>query len=367
MSYLFRNVTKQESWPRRFTEAQALLCVALCAALLLLAPGRARAQADAGPMPASGGAPGAAPATDGATPQSQPAQMQPRSTMRPRGVGFGAAPATPVEWPVMTQDLNAKLAAALADWKDSSGAGRPPKIVVLDFCTWDNQWRPFGAWVADNLSAAWAAGSGGAFTVIDRAQLPAALQARGLTAKDEFESPQATALAQALGADILVNGRYLALDNDLGLTVNVRPAVAAAPPASGQPHPRPSLFVQSRVTMSSDLAGHLGEPLAALGPPTRDPNAPRPNPNSFAKCSYCPAVPYSEQGRKKKIEGTVLLSVLITAEGRASDITVTKSLEPSLDQQAVKAVGTWIFDPAKDATGAPVAVHQNIEVSFHMY
>jgi TonB family protein len=62
-----------------------------------------------------------------------------------------------------------------------------------------------------------------------------------------------------------------------------------------------------------------------------------------------------------------MLAVLVTAEGRASDITVTKSLEPSLDQQAVTTVGTWIFEPAKDASGAPVAVHQNIEISFHMY
>jgi len=370
MNYLFRNVIDQEMRTRRFAGARAGLraapCAMVCAALLLLAPGRVWAQADAGPMPGGAAADSGA-ASQSPAAQAQPAQMQPRSTMRPRGVGFGAAPATAVEWPAMTQDLNAKLAAALADWKESSGAGRAPKIVVLDFCTWDNQWRPFGAWVADNLSAAWAAGSGGAFAVIDRGQLPAALQARGLTAKDEFESPQAIELAQALGADILVNGRYRALDNDLGLTVNVRAAVAPAASAAEPAHPRrPILFVQSRVTMSSELAGQLGEPLAALGP-THEANAPRPNPNSFARCKYCPAAEYSDQGRKKKIEGTVMLTVLITAEGRASDITVTKSLEPSLDQQAVTTVGTWIFEPAKDASGAPVAVRQNIEISFHMY
>jgi TonB family protein len=294
--------------------------------------------------------------------------------MRPRGVGLGAMPGTAVEWPALTQDLHAQLAAAVADWKDSSGAGRAPKIVVLDFCTWDNQWRPFGAWLADNLSAAWAAGNDGGFAMIDRAKLAAVLQARGLSAKDEFQSPQAIELAQALGADILVNGRYRALDNDLGLTVNVRP-VAAAAVAAGPPHQRPILFVQSRLTMSSDLAEHLGEPLATLGParaaiapdPTRDANAPGRAGVSYPKCTYCPPAEYSEQGRKKKIQGAVTLVVVVTAQGRASDITVAKSLEPSLDQQAVKAVGTWIFEPAKDASGAPVAVRQTIEVSFHMY
>jgi TonB family protein len=285
--------------------------------------------------------------------------------MRPRGVGLGAMPGTAVEWPALTQDLHAQLAAAVADWKDSSGAGRAPKIVVLDFCTWDNQWRPFGAWLADNLSAAWAAGNDGGFAVIDRAKLAAVLQARGLSAKDEFESAAATEVAQALGADMLVNGRYRALDNDLGLTISVRPAVAAAV-AAGPPHQRPILFVQSRLTMSSDLAEHLGEPLATLGP-TQDANAPGRAGVSYPKCTYCPAAEYSEQGRKKKIQGTVTLVVLVTAEGRARDITVAKSLEPSLDQQAVKAVGTWIFEPAKDASGAPVAVHQTIAVSFNSY
>src|SRR5271163_4302275 len=139
-------------------------------------PGQVRAQADAGPLPAPAGAPG----TTDATPPSQPARLEPRSTMRPRGVGFGAVPATAVEWPALTQDLHAKLAAAVADWKDSSGAGRAPKIVVLDFCTWDNQWRPFGSWLADNLSTAWAAADDGGFSVIDRAKLAAVLQARGL-------------------------------------------------------------------------------------------------------------------------------------------------------------------------------------------
>src|SRR5271156_554694 len=164
MTCSFRKIIGQEIQTRR-SAAQALLCAAVCA-VLLFAPGRLRAQADAGPMPPSGGA------TSSPADQTQPTQLQPRSTMRPRGMGFGGAPATAVEWPALTQDLNTKLAAALAGWKDSSGVARAPKIVVLDFGTWDNQWLPFGAWLADNLSAAWAA-NGGAFAVIDRAQLPA--------------------------------------------------------------------------------------------------------------------------------------------------------------------------------------------------
>lgn len=325
------------------------LWAGLGAVLLMCAAARVMAQAEAGPMRASAGQQAAADA---------PPQPQPRQRMRPMGTGFGAAPATAVQLPAATQDLNAQLSSALAGWKDSSGAARAPRVVVLDFCTWDNQWIPFGAWLADNVSAA-LANNGGMFTIIDRARLSAVLQSRQLSPKDEFQTQPAMELAQSLAADILVNGRYRALENDLGLNVNVRPALAVE-------RPRPILFVKSRITMSSEMAGHLGEPLATLGP-TRNANSAGANGNSYPKCSYCPAAPYSEEGRKKKINGVVLLSVLVTAEGSASDVQVKKSLEPSLDQQAVATVSSWRFDPAKDANGVPVAVRVAVEVSFHLY
>jgi outer membrane biosynthesis protein TonB len=37
-----------------------------------------------------------------------------------------------------------------------------------------------------------------------------------------------------------------------------------------------------------------------------------------------------------------------------------------LDEQAIKAVGTWLFVPAK-RNGQPVPVHMSIELGFHLY
>lgn len=80
---------------------------------------------------------------------------------------------------------------------------------------------------------------------------------------------------------------------------------------------------------------------------------------------YMPDPEYSEKGRKKKISGTVLVAMVVMADGKVRDVTVTKSLEPSLDQQAIAAVKTWTFEPAtKD--GEPVAVHVRAEVSFRI-
>jgi TonB family protein len=80
---------------------------------------------------------------------------------------------------------------------------------------------------------------------------------------------------------------------------------------------------------------------------------------------YMPDPEYSEKGRKKKISGTVLVAMVVMADGTVRDVTVTKSLELSLDQQAIAAVKTWRFQPAtKD--GEPVAVHVHAEVSFRI-
>jgi TonB family protein len=80
---------------------------------------------------------------------------------------------------------------------------------------------------------------------------------------------------------------------------------------------------------------------------------------------YLPNPEYSEKARKKKISGTVLVEMVVTTDGKVRDVKVTKSLEPSLDQQAIAAVQTWKFEPAtKD--GKPVAVHIHAEVSFRI-
>lgn len=80
---------------------------------------------------------------------------------------------------------------------------------------------------------------------------------------------------------------------------------------------------------------------------------------------YTPNPEYSEKARKKEISGTVVVELVITAGGKVRDVKVTKSLEPSLDQQAIAAVQTWKFEPAtKD--GKPVAVHIHAEVTFRI-
>ena len=81
---------------------------------------------------------------------------------------------------------------------------------------------------------------------------------------------------------------------------------------------------------------------------------------------YTPDPEYSERARKKKVNGTVVVAMIVTPEGRVRDVKIAKSLDEGLNKQALAAVRTWKFEPAtKD--GKPVAVHLNVDVSFRVY
>jgi protein TonB len=75
---------------------------------------------------------------------------------------------------------------------------------------------------------------------------------------------------------------------------------------------------------------------------------------------------FSEEARKNKMQGVVILRVIIGTDGKAHDISVQRSLGMGLDEKAVDAVKQWRFDPGhKD--GQPVPVQVSFEVSFRLY
>ena len=82
---------------------------------------------------------------------------------------------------------------------------------------------------------------------------------------------------------------------------------------------------------------------------------------------YPQAIPdYADRPRRKKIQGNVLLSMIVNADGSTRDIQVKQSLDKDLDEKAVECVKKWKFEPAtKD--GQPVAMRMAVQVNFHLY
>jgi periplasmic protein TonB len=81
---------------------------------------------------------------------------------------------------------------------------------------------------------------------------------------------------------------------------------------------------------------------------------------------YKPEPPYSEQARKAKYQGTVVLWIVVDAQGNVTDAQVVKPLGMGLDENAVKTVRTWKFKAAQ-RNGAPVPVKVMVEVSFRLF
>jgi periplasmic protein TonB len=74
---------------------------------------------------------------------------------------------------------------------------------------------------------------------------------------------------------------------------------------------------------------------------------------------------YSEEARKAKFQGTVILFVVVDEKGNPRDLKVIRPLGLGLDQKAIEAVEKWKFRPGmKD--GKPVAVQATIEVNFRL-
>jgi len=72
---------------------------------------------------------------------------------------------------------------------------------------------------------------------------------------------------------------------------------------------------------------------------------------------------YTDEAREAKLQGAVLLQVVIDENGVPQEIKVVRSLGLGLDQKAVEAMQKWRFKPAmKDEK--PVPISANVEMNF---
>ncbi len=80
---------------------------------------------------------------------------------------------------------------------------------------------------------------------------------------------------------------------------------------------------------------------------------------------YTPEPEYSDDARRARLMGEVLVQLVIDENGRTRDFKIVQSLGLGLDEEALKAVKQWRFKPAmKD--GKPVAILGEVHVGFHL-
>lgn len=222
------------------------------------------------------------------------------------------------------------------------------RVLILDLEDPDKRITPFGVWLADQLAAS----TGAPLEVVDRKSFRSYLDRLRVPGRNEFDAEAAAALAKSFEAT-LISGSYGAADNSLGISLR-----------SGL---KPSLKqINAKLLATDEIRSHLGVPVDSLVPSDGVLNAGEGGVN-LPTCKSCKNPYYPEDAARRRVQGIVLLSSVITADGRASNITIVKKLDRELDQEALNVVRTWKFIPGVNVDGKPVAVRVPIEVTFRLY
>ncbi len=74
---------------------------------------------------------------------------------------------------------------------------------------------------------------------------------------------------------------------------------------------------------------------------------------------------YTEDGRRRNIEGDVVLEIVVRRDGGVGDVKLLQGLGAGLDQRAIEAVRQWRFTPAQ-RQGVPVDVIVEVAVEFKL-
>jgi TonB family protein len=153
----------------------------------------------------------------------------------------------------------------------------------------------------------------------------------------------------------------------------------------------PKLAIQQAMLDAPEIAAaEIGDPLGKLGPLSGGPGGPYgigggpgtgigkgPSPGQASvsykdlgiteqpKLLHVEEPEYSEEARKARYQGSVLLAIDVDASGNVSNVRVLTSLGLGLDEKAKEAVLKWRFRPAF-AKGRPVTAPARVMVTFHL-
>lgn len=78
---------------------------------------------------------------------------------------------------------------------------------------------------------------------------------------------------------------------------------------------------------------------------------------------HAPQPRYTEEARKARLQGAVILQTVIDTVGNVTEVKVLKGLTLGLTESAVETVREWRFKPATQ-NGVPVPVYFNLVVTF---
>ncbi len=274
----------------------------------------------------------------------------------------GSAAQVPPDRPLPEPQLHDFASQLLRD--KGKARCKPPncRILVADFTLASGDTSHLGMLLADQIAKDCASLLDPS-QVIDRAQLRHYLDQARIPASFLVSDEALRWLAKQLSATTILAGTTLNHDGKLFLTARL---VSGASAWSGK---------YEDLTLPYD--GDLPADLASIDPyPERIPSSGvTPPPGVFVAgkngvtnptCQYCPPPAFTPAARAAKFQGVVLLTVVVSPEGRIINAVPLRGLPFDLTESAISEVAKWHLVPAtKD--GQPVSVATPIEVTYRFY
>ena len=262
------------------------------------------------------------------------------------GSAYGAAQA-PAERSAAVDTLVKKLVGPVSKSKMKS-------IVVVGFSGPGKTVTDLGTILRDAVSDALAR-QVPEVKVIDRAAIGAMLKQNRVSEGMVFNASMGDWIATHMHADGYVTGHFEVPES------GPSPASMEIFKCGAQSCSRMGIPIVTEITLSTKEFLAVGRDFKQTLRPAAEPGQ---NGVTRPKCVSCPNPAYTEEARKLKISGTLLMVVTVEADGSTSDIFIERPLGHGLDGSAIDAVLKWKFDPAVDAQGHGVATHNQLEVSF---
>jgi len=229
-------------------------------------------------------------------------------------------------------------------------------VVVFDFVGQDKKSTALGQKITDDFSDALKKSSA-SFSVAGRAQIAQALEENRLAPQTLYDAELKLWFAKKLTAAAMVLGTLEPDGENLNITVDtysVKDGRALKEFKVGLP-------------LSEQMKSLLNAPADASKDESVGLPSPGANGYSIPACLYCPQAKFSELAVKNHTQGTIVLIVIVGTDGQAHNIHIVKGISDGLTESAIETVRSWKFKPATGPDGAPAAVRQTIEVTFHLY
>jgi TonB family protein len=226
------------------------------------------------------------------------------------------------------------------------------KIYVADFLDASGARTEKGCFFASSFSTLLSKESS-KFEVVNRIKAQKELNELQISALDLARPELLSKAAAALGVDAILFGTVAISGKDAKLLFSLRETSSSKEVRSVEYHERLKPAFESSFPAAIGANDHF------YYFPSMDGVAP-------PKCVFCPDPEYTDEARRNKIEGNVMLSVSIDEKGTIRDVRVVQDPGYGLAQRSIDAMKKWRMEPSHDPDGNPVPSRVIIETTFRL-